>query len=60
LPVIVTSPHTALEFPDLIRPFLENESLLENYQHAAGALAEKSYSRKILSEKFVTAVTTDT
>jgi glycosyltransferase involved in cell wall biosynthesis len=57
---IYIDPHTALEFPDLIRPFLENESLLENYQHAARALAEKSYSRKILSEKFVTAVTTDT
>jgi glycosyltransferase involved in cell wall biosynthesis len=57
---IFIAPHSPSEFPNQIVPFLKNESLLENYQHAARALAEKSYSRKILSDRFVAAVTSDT
>jgi len=57
---IYINPHSPSEFPTLIAPFLKNESLLKNYQEASRALAEKSYSRKILSDIFVAAITADT
>lgn len=54
---IYIDPHCPSECPKLIAPFLKDESLLNEYQHAARSLAERSYSRKILSDRFVAAIT---
>jgi glycosyltransferase involved in cell wall biosynthesis len=40
------------DFVDKVRPFLDSKDLLRQFQNAARALAETTYSRKILSQKF--------
>jgi glycosyltransferase involved in cell wall biosynthesis len=45
------------DFPRIVEPFLKNPGWLHKYQQAARALAEKKYSRRILSEKFYNFIT---
>jgi glycosyltransferase involved in cell wall biosynthesis len=49
--VVVEAQHPT-DFVKKIAPFLENRTLLEEYQKSARALAEKKYSRNMLSEHF--------
>ncbi|RAW03212.1 glycosyltransferase family 4 protein [Pseudochryseolinea flava] len=44
------------EFPRLIQPFIENSSLLVEYQQASRKLAQAKYARRKLSERFVEAI----
>lgn len=46
-------PNNPLDFVVKIKPFLADEKMLQQYQQAARALAERKFSRKILSEQFV-------
>ncbi len=46
-------PNNPLDFVVKIKPFLTDEKMLHQYQQAARALAERKFSRKILSEQFV-------
>lgn len=46
-------PNNPLDFIVKIKPFLADEKRLQQYQRAARALAERKFSRKILSEQFV-------
>lgn len=50
---IYTDPHQPTDFVKKITPFLSDTELLLNYQQAARQLAEKKYSRELLSKKFV-------
>ena len=45
--------HNPQDFVSRITPFISNPELLREYQKASRALAEKTYSRILLSEKFV-------
>lgn len=49
---IYVDPQNPEDFVQKIKPFLDNNDLLERYQQAGRLLAEKKYSRKILGEKF--------
>jgi glycosyltransferase involved in cell wall biosynthesis len=49
---VFVDPNHPTDFIKKISPFLSNEKELKNYQVASRQLAEKKYSRKILSEKF--------
>jgi glycosyltransferase involved in cell wall biosynthesis len=49
---IFVDPQHPTDFIKKISPFLSNENELKNYQAASRQLAERKYSRKILSEKF--------
>jgi glycosyltransferase involved in cell wall biosynthesis len=40
-----------------IEPFITNHALLRQFQHSARNLAERKYSRRLLSEKFLSVVT---
>lgn len=53
--VYVDSRHPT-DFVKKIMPFLEDDNKVKEYQMAARQLAEREYSRKILSEKFVLVV----
>jgi glycosyltransferase involved in cell wall biosynthesis len=48
-----TNPHQPTDFVKKIEPFLGDKKILTEYQHAARQLAEKKYSREMLSKKFV-------
>lgn len=50
---IYVNPHQPTDFVKRITPFIENNDLLSEYQHASRQLAEKKYSRDILSKRFV-------
>ncbi len=49
---IYVDPKHPTDFVRKISPFLSDEKQLKYYQEAARQLAEKKYSRKIMSEKF--------
>jgi glycosyltransferase involved in cell wall biosynthesis len=44
-------------FSKRIEPFITNPALLRQFQHSARTLAERKYSRILLSEKFLSVVT---
>ncbi len=50
---IFVDPNQPNDFVEKISPFLSDEQKLKSYQKAARQLAEKKYSRIILSERFV-------
>lgn len=54
---IYVDPHDPDDFLKKIEPFILNRAQLEAFQQSSRRLAEKSYSRKILGEKFVSIVT---
>jgi glycosyltransferase involved in cell wall biosynthesis len=45
-------PRNPASFVSIIRPYLKDTSLLVKKQHAARMLAERKYSRELISEKF--------
>jgi glycosyltransferase involved in cell wall biosynthesis len=45
------------DFVKKVEPFIKDEGLLKQYQQAARELAESQYSRKMLSDKFVSLFT---
>lgn len=49
---IFSDPNHPTDFVKKITPFLPDAKALKNYQFAARELAERKYSRKILSEEF--------
>lgn len=49
---VYVDPHNPHDFVNQITPFLKDESLLKKYQEAGRLLAEKKYSRRILSDRF--------
>jgi glycosyltransferase involved in cell wall biosynthesis len=49
---IFVDPKHPTDFIKKISPFLSDEKQLKNYQEASRQLAEKKYSRKIVSERF--------
>jgi glycosyltransferase involved in cell wall biosynthesis len=51
---VYTDPHQPTDFVKKIKPFLSDKGLLTAYQKASRMLAEKKYSRELLSKKFVT------
>jgi glycosyltransferase involved in cell wall biosynthesis len=57
---ISVNPFDPSDFVKKIHPFISDKNLLASYQRSARALAEKMYSRKILSERFVSIITTAT
>lgn len=48
-----TNPHQPTDFVKKIKPFLEDKKLLTEYKQSSRQLAEKMYSREMLSKKFV-------
>jgi glycosyltransferase involved in cell wall biosynthesis len=50
---IATDPKNPADLIDQIKPFLTDSARLKNYQQNARRLAEKTYSRKKLAERFV-------
>jgi glycosyltransferase involved in cell wall biosynthesis len=50
---IYTDPHQPTDFVKKIKPFLSDKGLLTEYQQASRQLAERKYSRKMISEEFV-------
>ncbi len=54
---IYIDPHDPHDFLQKIEPFILNRAHLKAFQQSARILAEQSYSRKILGEKFVSVVT---
>jgi len=50
---IYTDPGSAADFVKKIQPFINDQMLLQAYQQRGRALAERKYSREMLSEKFV-------
>jgi glycosyltransferase involved in cell wall biosynthesis len=46
-------PREPVDFIKKITPFLEDPKLLKQYQQAARTLAEKNYSRVLLSDKWL-------
>ncbi len=50
---VYTDPYQPTDFIKKIRPFLLDQELLTAHQQASRQLAEKKYSRDILSKKFV-------
>ncbi len=50
---VYSDPHQPTDFVKKIRPFLLDRELLTAYQQASRQLAEKKYSRSLLSKKFV-------
>lgn len=50
---VYTDPQQPTDFVKRIRPFLTDKEFLSKYQQAARQLAEKKYSRDLLSKKFV-------
>ncbi len=50
---VYLDPHQPTDFVKKIRPFLLDQELLTAHQQASGQLAEKKYSRSLLSKKFV-------
>lgn len=50
---VYCDPHQPTDFIKKIRPFLSEDNLLLEYQQASRMLAEKKYSRDLLSKKFV-------
>ncbi len=50
---VYTDPHQPTDFIKKIKPFLLDGELLTTYQQASRQLAEKKYSRNLLSKKFV-------
>lgn len=50
---IFVDPHQPTDFVKKIQPFLSDRQKLESYQQASRQLGEQRYSRKLLSEKFV-------
>ena len=50
---IYIDPQVAEDFVVQLKPFLKSNDLLTGYQRSARHLAEQSYSRHLLSEKFV-------
>lgn len=55
---IYVDPHQPSDFVKKIKPFLSDRLLLENYQFNARTLAEKKFSREVLSMKFIELITT--
>jgi len=53
---VFIDPKNPSGFVSSIRPFVEDAGLLKRYQRQARALAEREYSRKILSERFFTII----
>jgi glycosyltransferase involved in cell wall biosynthesis len=49
---IYVDPRNAGEFPEKIMPFIQQKSLLEQYQLSARELAQRSYSRAELGSRF--------
>jgi glycosyltransferase involved in cell wall biosynthesis len=49
---IATDPRNPIDLIDQIKPFLTDSIRLKNYQQNARRLAEKTYSRKKLAERF--------
>jgi len=49
---VYLNPNQPKEFVEKIRPFINQPALLLQYQTSARKLAEETYSRKLLSEKF--------
>ena len=56
---IYVDPNHPLDFVNKIKLFLSDRNLMEEYKRAARALAEKSYSRKALGEKFTSVIVDD-
>ena len=50
---VYLDPHQPTDFVKKIRPFLLDQELLTAHQQASQQLAEKKYSRSLLSKKFV-------
>lgn len=50
---VYADPYQPTDFVKKIRPFLSDKELLSEYQQASRQLAEKKYSRDMLSKKFV-------
>ena len=50
---VYVDPHQPTDFVKKIKPFLSGQGLLNEYQRASRQLAEKKYSRSLLSKKFV-------
>ncbi len=50
---IAVDPHHAEAFAGVIQEFIENPKKLKSYQQAARQLAERDFSRTLLSEQFV-------
>lgn len=50
---IATNPKNPIDLIDQIKPFLSDTARLRNYQQNARRLAETTYSRKKLAERFV-------
>ena len=50
---VYTDPHQPTDFIKKIKPFLFDRELLTAYQQASRQLAERKYSRNLLSKKFV-------
>lgn len=50
---VYLNPQQPTDFVRKIRPFLSDKSLLHAYQQSSRQLAEKKYSRELLSKKFV-------
>lgn len=50
---VYTDPHQPTEFVKKIRPFLSDRELLTAHQQASRQLAEKKYSKNLLSKKFL-------
>ncbi|HEX5171043.1 MAG TPA: glycosyltransferase family 4 protein [Cyclobacteriaceae bacterium] len=53
---IYVDPHQPLTFLKEIEPFVANQDRLKAYQLSSRSLAERFYSRKALSEKFVSLI----
>jgi len=51
---VYADPYQPTDFVKKISPFLSDQGLLAEYQHASRQLAEKKYSRELLSRKFLT------
>ena len=49
---IYIDPNHPADFVKKIKPFLDDRNLLKQYQQAGRLLAERKYSRKLLSEKY--------
>jgi len=50
---VFTDPHQPTDFVKKISPFLSDKGLLHEYQQASRLLAERKYTRSLLSKKFV-------
>jgi glycosyltransferase involved in cell wall biosynthesis len=50
---IALNPHDPADFTGKIKPFVSDREILKRYQAASRELAEKKYSRRLLSDDFV-------